>query len=223
MTPPALGRGRDGSEEGGRGLLGVILAGGRSTRFGSGKASADMAGRSMLARALDALEPWVAERGVVLAASPAADPRPLPPVPVRRDGVEGLGPLEGLRVALSWARETGRAGVVVLACDLPLLGPESVGALVRAWASRPDDAPDGVVPVVEGRLQPLAAVYGTAVLDAVEARLAAGSLSLGGLVDDLRVARLPAAAAGLAPRRFLNVNTPEDGARVRTLLSEEEG
>ena len=35
-------------------ILGVVLAGGKSTRFGSDKALAELGGRTLLARAVDA-------------------------------------------------------------------------------------------------------------------------------------------------------------------------
>ena len=39
-------------------ILGCVLAGGQSQRFGSDKALAELAGRSLLARAVDALWGW---------------------------------------------------------------------------------------------------------------------------------------------------------------------
>ena len=207
-------------------LLGAVLAGGRSRRFGSDKARAELGGRSFLRRSVDALEPSVVRVGVVLGAGDGTLPADAVGVPVRRDRTAARGPLEGLRVALTWAAEEGLEGAVVLACDVPLIDAATVAALVRAWEGHSADAPDGVVPVAGGRLQPLVAVYAVGVLPAVEERLRGGDGSLRGLVRALRLATpdaadLLAAEGGLDPAdRFLNVNTPADRARARALPGE---
>lgn len=77
--------------------LGVVLAGGKSSRFGSDKAKAILSGRELLDHALLALSPYcdgvaVAGRASDLVASLQDWPRP------------GLGPLGGLAAALSYAR-----------------------------------------------------------------------------------------------------------------------
>lgn len=77
--------------------LGAVLAGGRSSRFGSDKAEAIVKGRTLLAHALDAIRPLCDEVIVVgrtssLAASIADQPMP------------GLGPLGGVAGALSHAK-----------------------------------------------------------------------------------------------------------------------
>jgi molybdopterin-guanine dinucleotide biosynthesis protein A len=173
----------------------------------------------MAGRAFDALGPWVDVRGVVVAADAPPGRAPgAPEAATRRDSRPGLGPLEGLRVALEWAREEGCEGVVVLACDLPLVDATVVGALVRAWRERGTEAPDGVVPVVAGRAQPLAAVYATSVLEAVTERLARGVRSVTAVLGELRVARIPTGSDGLPTDRFLNVNTPGDARRARDAL-----
>jgi molybdopterin-guanine dinucleotide biosynthesis protein A len=80
-------------------VLGIVLAGGASARFGSPKWSAELAGRSLGARAVAALEPNTARVGVV-----ANDPslRALG-VEVRADLEPGKGPLGALHTALAWA------------------------------------------------------------------------------------------------------------------------
>ena len=77
-----------------------------------------------------------------------------------------------------------------------------------------------VIPEAAGGPQALHAVYGKACLPAMERRLRAGQLKIVGLLDDLRVLRVPAAA--LRPFAdpdvaFMNLNTPEDLARARAL------
>ncbi len=77
-------------------ILGVVLAGGRSSRFGSDKALALFAGRPLLAHAAAALAPHCASVGVA--------GRPMEELPSIADWPEpGLGPLGGLAGALRHA------------------------------------------------------------------------------------------------------------------------
>jgi molybdopterin-guanine dinucleotide biosynthesis protein A len=79
---------------------------------------------------------------------------------------------------------------------------------------------DVVIPEVAGELQTLHAVYGKACLGPMERRLRAGQLRVVGFFDEVRVVRVDAAIV----RRFadpdvafMNLNTPDDVARARTL------
>jgi molybdopterin-guanine dinucleotide biosynthesis protein A len=101
--------------------------------------------------------------------------------------------------------------IVVLAVDLPFVGPE----LVRLLADWPGDGT--VVPTADGHLQVLCARYGTGVVGAAAGLLAEGRRSLVGLID-----RVPAemvgetrwrAVAGANAHSFADVDTPDDVAR----------
>jgi molybdopterin-guanine dinucleotide biosynthesis protein A len=95
-------------------VLGAVLAGGRSSRFGSDKASALIDGRPMLEWVVDALEPQV--DGILVCGrelpgrSCVAD-RPSP----------DLGPLGGLNAALHYAAANGFDAVLSVPCDTPRL------------------------------------------------------------------------------------------------------
>ena len=54
-------------------IAGLVLAGGRSQRFGSEKASAQLAGLSLLRRAVDTLRPLAANVAVSAVAGSAAE------------------------------------------------------------------------------------------------------------------------------------------------------
>ena len=77
--------------------LGALLAGGRGSRLGGAKATAEAAGRPLLAWSLDALRAAVPD--VVVIAKQAT---PLPPcdVPVHRDEPDDFHPRHGIVSAL---------------------------------------------------------------------------------------------------------------------------
>src|ERR1700761_6137627 len=96
-------------------ILGAILAGGRSSRFGSDKALTVIDGRSMLDRIIDALAPQV--DGIVVCGRPSSE---------RYDGIADrpaadLGPLGGINAALHYAMTHGFGAVLTVPCDTPLL------------------------------------------------------------------------------------------------------
>ena len=95
-------------------ILGAVLAGGRSSRFGSDKALAVMAdGRTLLDHAIAGLTPHVAQVVICGRNGGLAD-RPAP----------DMGPLGGLNAALHHAQNRGFAGVLTTGCDMPLYPAE---------------------------------------------------------------------------------------------------
>ncbi|MFN3458450.1 MAG: molybdenum cofactor guanylyltransferase [Novosphingobium sp.] len=91
-------------------ILGAVLAGGRSTRFGSDKALAEMGGRTLLARAVAALA--VQCEAVVVVGRDEAPAPTLPDWP-RAD----MGPLGGIAAALHHARDAGYGEVLTCSVD----------------------------------------------------------------------------------------------------------
>ncbi len=94
------------------GWTGVVLAGGRSSRMGRDKALIPYAGRTLLERALDILEPQVQELLVI------GDPMKYGHVGpfVVADDIPGVGPLGGIVTAMRYASHDR---LLVLACDMP--------------------------------------------------------------------------------------------------------
>jgi len=120
-------------------ILGAVLAGGQSTRFGSDKALAMLAGHTLLARAVDALSGWC-EHVVVVGRETAPAPT-LPDWPRA-----GMGPLSGIAAALHHARDEGYEAV--LTCGVDSVGlPENLpGLLGSAPAFLADQPVIGIWP-----------------------------------------------------------------------------
>ncbi|WP_085809090.1 molybdenum cofactor guanylyltransferase [Sphingomonas sp. TZW2008] len=95
-------------------VLGAILAGGRSSRFGSDKADALLGGTTLLDHVAAALAPQVDALAVVGRVHPALTSIADVPAP-------GLGPLGALAGALRYAVDYGFSAVLSVPCDAPLL------------------------------------------------------------------------------------------------------
>ena len=119
MNPPlrAMHEGR---------TVGIVLAGGRSRRFGSPKGLAILGGRSLIEWVLDAHRSELSEIVVVVSETPS--PYDELGVPVVVDTLAGAGPVAGLHAGLCYASATGADGVFCSSCDTPFLS----GGLIRA-------------------------------------------------------------------------------------------
>jgi molybdopterin-guanine dinucleotide biosynthesis protein A len=190
----------------------LLLVGGRSIRFGSDKALQVLPGHA---------EPlWSCQLTKLRAVGPAecllsagcGGPSFAPPPDVRtvRDAVPDQGPLAGLAAGLAAARTPW---VLVLAVDLPGVGPEDLRELLNRCGGEAS-TPRGVVPFRDGRWEPLCAVYPRTLAGLAASRLAAGRRALQGFVDEAEaggaVLRWPMEPGPDTERRFRNVNRPED-------------
>jgi molybdopterin-guanine dinucleotide biosynthesis protein A len=106
-------------------ILGAVLAGGRSSRFGSDKAEALWGERSLLDHVVARL---TSVCSAVIICGRHADT--IPSVPDRP--TPDLGPLGGLNAALHYAGAAGYDRVIVAPCDTPLLDDELFTALASA-------------------------------------------------------------------------------------------
>ncbi|NJR71453.1 MAG: NTP transferase domain-containing protein, partial [Synechococcales cyanobacterium CRU_2_2] len=86
------------------GIVGLVLAGGRSARMGGAdKALVTVAGKSLLARVVERINPQV--EGLVLSAN--GDPSRFSKfgIPIVPDTVDGVGPLAGLHAGMRWSEK----------------------------------------------------------------------------------------------------------------------
>lgn len=104
-------------------LLGAVLAGGRSSRFGSDKALALLDGRQLIEHAVAALSPYAAEVMICGRMDPRWTCLADLPTP-------GMGPLGGLAAALVHAQKQGFAGVLSTGCDMPVLPGDLAKSLI---------------------------------------------------------------------------------------------
>jgi molybdopterin-guanine dinucleotide biosynthesis protein A len=200
---------------------GIVLAGGRSSRMGTPKATLEWHGSTLLRRVVGIVA-RATGGPVVVVRAPGQDLPALPKgVEVTEDAREGRGPLQGLAAGL--AAVDGRADVAfVSSTDAPLLHP----AFVRRVVGALDGEHDVALPQAGGFPHPLAAAYRTTLLPAVRELLAADRRRPAFLFETCRVRRLdeallladPAVAAfDPALDSVLNLNEPADyrAARAR--------
>lgn len=194
-------------------VAGLILAGGRSLRFGSEKAGVHLDGAPLLIHAHRRLAPHCRIIGVSAPRlSEAARLAAGMGAPLVRDPPNAPGgPLSGLAAGLAWAQREGEDLLLVVPCDTPLL-PHDLAPRLLAAVEGHDAAvarsPDGV--------QPLCAVWRTTLLEPILTSLTHGDHPAVRTIlreADAVEVDFPDAAD------FLNVNTQEDLAEAQRRLS----
>ncbi|WP_225409051.1 molybdenum cofactor guanylyltransferase [Stigmatella hybrida] len=184
----------------------AVIAGGQARRLsGVPKGLLVFEGRPVLERLL-ALSPLFAETLLV-----ANHPEPYARFGLRTvaDAVPGKGAPGGVHAALGAARTEW---VMAVACDMPFVAPAAVHVLMEARGPEVD----AVAFTVEGRVEPLLAVYRAALAAPWGERLAQDNPSLRGLLAGCRARLLPEEALRAVDphlRSRVSVNTPEDLAR----------
>lgn len=191
-------------------MAGLVLAGGRSSRFGAEKAAARLGGRTLLGRALDRLARDCSSLAVSAAPGSEAERMAVAAGAAVVHDTAGApsGPLAGVSAGLDWARSLGMPLLAVIPCDVPLLPADLVERLRQALSAEDGGAvartPDG--------LQSLCLVLRTELAGPLAERLARGEHPP---VHDWLAeihARETVFEDGAG---FANVNTPGDLAAIK--------
>lgn len=163
-------------------VSGIVLAGGRSSRYGRDKLAEPIDDRPLLHLAIDALAGVTSE--VIVVAPPDVDP-PLPAGPrLVHDETPYEGPLAGTMTGLVAAREPL---VLVVGGDMPSLEPAVLALLVRALEASSADA---ALLEQRGRRQPLPLAIRTGAATALVRRLLAEGERRMGAVSELLTVRV---------------------------------
>lgn len=201
------------------GIVGVVLAGGLSTRLGQDKTRLHLHGDSapgMLARTAALLhsvtgEVWISCRGN--RPCPVSETGVDGPYYRLNDEVEGMGPFGGVITALRVAQ----GPVLVLSCDLPFMERAVLERLLAQRAARrPGTVMTTFRQVETGFIESLVAVYEFEALPLFRQALEDGERKLSRVVPpDLRE-HIPYTVREALP--FFNINYPADLEMARRII-----
>jgi molybdopterin-guanine dinucleotide biosynthesis protein A len=202
-------------------VVGVLLAGGRSSRMGGGdKCLRLLGGKPILTRIIDRLEPQVSD--IIINANGDPDRFVDFGLPVVSDSIAGYqGPLAGIHAALEWvkANRPGVQHVVTVATDTPFFPVDLVSRLLTAQ----DDAWCFRIAQSEAGTHPVIGLWPIELAEALDDTLKRGERKVTTWTRDhgaLLVFFPPLDIGGQSIDPFFNINAPEDLAAAESLVNE---
>jgi molybdenum cofactor guanylyltransferase len=190
----------------------AILAGGNSQRFGDDKALALLHGRPLLAHIVERTAGLAAETFIVTNRPEAYARFGLRLVGDLRPGQGALG---GLQTALHYATQPW---LLVLACDMPLINRSLLEYMLTLT-----DGVEAVVPSLDGRPEPLHALWSKACLAPAQAALERGDRRVVSFFPVIRVRTVTLTEIEIFDPKhlsFLNVNTPAQLVEIAQHLAD---
>ncbi|MBU0482380.1 MAG: molybdenum cofactor guanylyltransferase [Proteobacteria bacterium] len=183
-------------------FTGVILAGGKSSRFGSNKALAEFHSRRLIEHPAGALENIFTKRLLV---TNTPDEYLFLGWPMTTDIHPGKGPLAGIHAAL---KTVSTPFIFVVGCDMPF---PDISLIIHLCDQVPGF--DAVIPATADGLEPLHGVYGRTGLPVIERCLKAEERKITAVLQLMNTRIIETAVteniAG-SRRPFKNINSPND-------------
>jgi molybdopterin-guanine dinucleotide biosynthesis protein A len=204
-----MNRGKAAAIEAARTLYGVILAGGKSTRFGQDKTQMEVAGRWVLPNLLSVLKHFPFQ-GVAVVTDSSTRHRLPTDVDILEDDWNAIGPIGGVATALRHSPN----GILALACDMPLVSV----ALTEWLLSEYDPEVHAVIPRSRDGLEPLPGIYLKSFLPVLERAIADRRHALHQALQTDRVRCLEVPARFERRHELANINTAQEHGSIEALL-----
>ncbi|MEM8575023.1 MAG: molybdenum cofactor guanylyltransferase MobA [Pseudomonadota bacterium] len=201
-------------------VVGVLLAGGKSSRMGGGdKCLRELGGKQILARVIERLCPQVSE----LVINANGDPSRFASfgLPVISDDITGFqGPLAGVHASLQWvkANRPNSEFVVTVATDTPFFPEDLVHRLVGAR----DPSSSFRIAQSDKGTHPVIGLWPIELADALANSLRRGERKVTSWTKDHGAQPVFFSEIDVGGRKidpFFNINAPEDLAEAEGLLS----
>jgi molybdopterin-guanine dinucleotide biosynthesis protein A len=184
------------------GVTGLILAGGKSSRYGSNKALIEVDGIRLIERTVRVMKA-VFQEVIVLTNTPAD--YAFLNLPMVEDIMKGLGPIGGIYTGLETMSE--EAGFFA-ACDMPFLNEALVRHMVEVRSGF-----DAVVPRMGWMIEPLHAIYTRKCLPVIKTAIDSHDYQIIKCFNKIRVKYLDEEelrAFDPKLQSFFNINQPKD-------------
>jgi len=185
-----------------RDVTGLILLGGKSSRYGSNKALVEIDGARLIERVAGVMKS-IFHRVILVTNTP--EEYAYLRLPMVEDLIKGLGPMGGIYTGLmTMSDETG----FLVACDMPFLS----GKLIRHMVEVRDDF-DTVVPRMDWMLEPLHALYSKKCIPVIREAIEERQYQIAKCFARMRVRYMDEEEIRLWDqdlRSLFNINKPQD-------------
>ena len=178
---------------------GIVLAGGKSSRFGQDKATAKIKGITLLEKAVQLLKDLKLEPTVI---TNGARDYSFLHCRIEQDLIPDQGPLGGLYAA---CRKFPAHSLLVLTCDMPGVTLESLRMLLQHRDCRKQVT---LFKKPDGRFQPFPGIYESALSELLLKNIEKGMLSVQHFLGSLP--KIHAVSHDLDPSVLFNINVKKD-------------
>jgi len=151
-------------------FTGVIMAGGKSSRMGSDKGLLPFRGKLLIQYSIDLLKSFCSE----LLISTQNEEYAQFGIPLVKDEIPDCGPIGGIHSALKASKNNY---IVAIGCDMPFVTTSTIQLLMEKV-----EAYDCIVPSVNGKLEPLCAIYSKSLIDKIEENISNGEFAMNRLI-----------------------------------------
>jgi molybdenum cofactor guanylyltransferase len=203
-------------------VIGLFLAGGKSSRMGGGdKCLRLLAGRPIIARIIERLKPQVS--GIVINANGDASRFAAYGLPVVADRIAGFaGPLAGIHAGLEWvkANRAGASHAVTVASDTPFFPLD----LVRRFLNEQRQDDSFLVARSDEGVHPVIGLWPITLASAIEDFLKREKRKVGRFAEEQGAVEVyfpKVEIGGVLMDPFFNINEPEELAKADMLLKEQ--
>lgn len=185
-------------------VTGIILAGGKSSRFGSNKALFHYRGKPMVEHVIEVLRPLCSE---LLLSTNHPEDYQFTGLRCITDIYPDCGPLGGIHACLL---QSANGHNLIIGCDLPELDPRLYRTLLQHCSGY-----QVVVPVHHSLKEPLASYFNKNAVSLIEESLTQKDFSLHHVIERLHTLFLHVENEDFYSRKlFANVNTRKDAGNL---------
>lgn len=180
----------------------LILAGGENSRFLSHKALAEVQGKRIIETTIELFKKYF---NTIYISTNTPEVFFYLGLPMIGDLMQQKGPMTGIYSSLV---STGATELFVAACDMPFIRAGVLELIIRKFTGQ-----QAVIPVFEGRPQPLFGIYSASAQEAMKEHIMQNRRAMRELLQDIRPALIPeeeVRAADPEGKTFININTLED-------------
>lgn len=182
-----------------KGITGVILAGGKSSRMGTDKGLLDLNGKKIVEQIIEQLQPNVDEI-IIIANNKNYDGFGFP---VFHDVVEPCGPLGGIYTALEKSQTENN---MIVSCDIPNISSSVIAHIILNIGDEAVTAP-----VHDGDVEPLCAVYKKSIAKDFYKLIESGNYKMKGALKKLDTKYVDVTECPeFSDNIFININTPQE-------------
>ena len=191
-------------------IEGAILAGGKNSRYGGkNKAFIIVEGAKIIDRNLQVLKSKFPR--ICIITNSIEQFSDYSDYPMSSDHYQNIGPLAGIHSAL---RNAQSDFIFVTSCDMPFL---DAGIISQVIDSVKQQAADAIIPRINGKIEPLFALYNVAILNKLEQHITTDeNRSIRSFLVKIDTRYIELEDDASTKRAFTNINRPEDLAGLTT-------